>query len=598
MNFLKVYEPDNSSHPVLAFGSLSYLEKTAEGEITGDENMSDEFFPCLSSGGRKMFLSEFQGKCMGLLAKDKLCAVVSVGEGESAASKMYYGSKETPLVLTSGEKELVSMGTKIVVFPDKLYYDTYSGEYGSLESFYKSGDGVKVEYLLTRADGSDYNAQYSATPPESPADGAFWCDTSVFPSVLKVYSAQTESWTAIETVYVKIVAPDIGKFFGEGDGVLISGCVEEGLNGSALIVAAEGDYVIVHGIVESCFSQTTPLSVSRRVPEMDFVTECDNRLWGCRFGLNNDGDFVNEIYASKLGDPFNWQCFEGIASDSYAASLGTPGAFTGAVTYLGNVHFFKENTLHKVFGTKPSNFQITSTAMRGVEKGSSRSLCIIDEILYYKGSVGIMAFDGAFPWCVSDKLGRLHMKKVVCGRGNYALFVSFENEKGERELYTYKPSRSIWHRLSPADVSSFVNFGGFPIYAEGNKLYAMEVADSDTDFLSDVFGCDKKLIEPERWMFETADLVPDNGRDCYVTRVHLKVLAHKGATVKIRMKCNGGDYVPVGYVSTVYGQNFCIPVATGRCSSLKLEVSGTGKVTVFGIGRTVSEAPVSFGGAF
>ena len=56
---------------------------------------------------------------------------------------------------------------------------------------------------------------------------------------------------------------------------------------------------------------------------------------------------VNELYACKLGDFKNWNCFLGISTDSYVASVGTDGPWTGAVTYLGNPIFFKETCLHK-----------------------------------------------------------------------------------------------------------------------------------------------------------------------------------------------------------------------------------------------------------
>ena len=74
---------------------------------------------------------------------------------------------------------------------------------------------------------------------------------------------------------------------------------------------------------------------------MDFVIESGNRLWGCRYGKALNGETVNEIYASKLGDFRNWYCFAGISTDSYTASVGTDGAFTGAVTYMGRPIFFK-----------------------------------------------------------------------------------------------------------------------------------------------------------------------------------------------------------------------------------------------------------------
>ena len=49
------------------------------------------------------------------------------------------------------------------------------------------------------------------------------------------------------------------------------------------------------------------VSMERRVPELDFVTECDNRVWGCN-------SKENVIYGCKLGDPTNWFSYRGIAA--------------------------------------------------------------------------------------------------------------------------------------------------------------------------------------------------------------------------------------------------------------------------------------------
>ena len=144
------------------------------------------------------------------------------------------------------------------------------------------------------------------------------------------------------------------------------------LNGTAVVWARDDDYIVVTGLLDTTVNQTVAegaVTVKRSVPDMDFVIESGNRLWGCKYGYV-DGKTVNEIYASKLGDFKNWNCFMGISTDSYAASCGTDGQWTGAITHLGYPLFFKENCLHKVYGTFPSNFQIQTTTCRGVQKVS------------------------------------------------------------------------------------------------------------------------------------------------------------------------------------------------------------------------------------
>ena len=151
------------------------------------------------------------------------------------------------------------------------------------------------------------------------------------------------------------------------------------------------------GSVSREFVSAEVVELERRVPDMDYLTECDNRVWGC-------SNKENVIYACKLGDPTNWFSYRGIAADSYAVTVGSDGAFTGAATCMGYALFFKENTLHKLYGSKPSDFQLSSLRCRGVAKGAARSLCVINETLYYLSPDGVMAWDGSIPNKVSTAL--------------------------------------------------------------------------------------------------------------------------------------------------------------------------------------------------
>lgn len=138
-------------------------------------------------------------------------------------------------------------------------------------------------------------------------------------------------WSIREDTYIKIAAGGIGVGFAAGDGVVIEGCREESLNGSHVLEAAEDGALVVPGMIAGQATQTEELTVRRSVPEMDFVIESGNRLWGCRYGVT-DGKAVNEIYASKLGDFKNWNCYAGRStttmSPPVAPTAPSPGRRT------------------------------------------------------------------------------------------------------------------------------------------------------------------------------------------------------------------------------------------------------------------------------
>ncbi|MBR6917243.1 MAG: hypothetical protein IKN38_03580, partial [Clostridia bacterium] len=270
------------------FFGLNRQIKPGKGESADEENVCTDLFPFLSPKRDTVRLTENFGNCRALIMKDHPVWVTDVEGG--AASKLFYAGADTGLVLSAGKKQLVSMGTKVIVFPDKVYYDSANGESGSLDASFTSADGVAVRYTLCRLDGGEYEYDTSYNEPENPSDGALWCDTSESPASLKKYSEMSGAWFPVDSTYVKISSPGIGIVFSEGDGVTISDSTVEEINGGAVISLIGDDFIVIPGLLTSPAVQTTPLTLSRTAPAVDIVLEYSNRLWACRFGLDNSGN--------------------------------------------------------------------------------------------------------------------------------------------------------------------------------------------------------------------------------------------------------------------------------------------------------------------
>lgn len=118
----------------------------------------------------------------------------------------------------------------------------------------------------------------------------------------------------------------------------ISGAVtHESNNKTPIIREIDGDYLRFY---ENTFTigsggDAETLTIKRTVPDMDFLCENENRLWGCK---------EDTIYASKLGDIFNWNVFDGVATDSYSVNVGSAGDFTACCSYLGYPCFSRKST--------------------------------------------------------------------------------------------------------------------------------------------------------------------------------------------------------------------------------------------------------------
>ena len=186
---------------------------------------------------------------------------------------------------------------------------------------------------------------------------------------------------------------------------------------------------------------------------MDFVCEYGNRLWGC----SNE---EHAIYASRLGDPTNFYAFEGISTDSYALTVGTPGDFTGCAAFGSSVVFFKEDALHRIYGMQPSQFQLVTSHAPGVKKGCEKSLALGSGTLYYKGPDGVYAYAGGQPVRIDPDFSGLPLQGA---RGIYAggtYYLMGKEPGGACHLLRYEEERGQWYREDDSDVLDFAAMGG------------------------------------------------------------------------------------------------------------------------------------------
>ena len=400
MRYPKLTELPTTREMVDVFRGYNHNLRISNGEFFNMKNMTSDHYPVLSPRGKRGVYAK-PASPQGLIAKEALCYVDGT-DFVMGASRINMNlsteAKDNP-------KQLVSMGAYVIILPDKKYINTAKPEdRGDIEATFSTRD--EVTFSLSRADGSDYEIQYTQTDaPENPTATTLWLDTSTTPNVLKQWSDSNSMWVSIESTYIKIQHPEIGKSFEVYDGITISGLKDNeslsSLDGAAIVYDKGDDYIVVVGILDKVVRLTSPVTFKRSMPVMDYVIEANNRLWGCRYGLDDSGEFVNRLYASKLGDFLNWNCYMGLSTDSYYANVGSDGYFTGAVTHLGAALFFKENVLHKVYGSFPAEFTIQDTACRGVQDGCHGSLAIVNEVLYYKARHAVCAYDGSLPVEVS-----------------------------------------------------------------------------------------------------------------------------------------------------------------------------------------------------
>jgi hypothetical protein len=346
-----------------------------------------------------------------------------------------------------------------------------------------------------------------------------------------------------------------------------------------MVIQAKGDdFIVVIGIIDQVTTQDAPITIKRLMPTLDFVIESGNRLWGCRYGEAQNGEMVNEIYASKLGDFKNWHSFQGISTDSYTASCGSDGAFTGAITHLGYPIFFKENCMHKVYGNFPANYQIQTTDCRGVQKGSHKSLAIVNEILYYKSRLGVCAYDGSLPVEVSMSLGDVAYFDAVGGAHGNKYYISMADNGGKYHFFVYDTSKGLWHKEDNTKVTQFCS--------HRNEMYFL---DNTLGEIKSVFG-DSTTGEDIRWKAESGTIGFDSPDKKYISNMMVRLSLEFGSKVYFYiMYDSSGRWEHVG---TIVGNNLRsmnVPVRPLRCDHFRLKIEGEGGAKIYSICKTLEQ---------
>lgn len=587
MRLPKLTAQSVSRSVVDVFGGYNHNLRIGDGEFYNEQNLSSDDYPLLSTR-RQRGVYASPTNPQGLIAKDALCYV--------DGSKFVINEEKIEMNLSTAAekcpKSLVSVGAYVIILPDKKYINTAEiSDRGSIEASFQSNSDVV--FSLCTMEGGSVEAVASEAAPDSPANGEYWLDTSGEKHALKVYSSAMDVWTSVATTYVKISATGIGAQFEQYDGISIAGIAKKSvkeLNGSAIIWSKADDYIVVVGLLDAAVTQTAAegtITISRTMPDMDFVVESGNRLWGCKYGYVN-GKTINEIYASKLGDFKNWNCFMGISTDSYAASCGTDGQWTGAITHLGYPLFFKENCLHKVYGSMPSNFQIQQTACRGVQKGSARSMAIVNEVLYYMSRSGVCAYDGSLPAEVSAVFGGEGYFDAVGGGHRNKYYLSMKDSGGMWHLFVYDARLGIWHREDNTHAEAWCSCR--------DEMYYIDAADKK---IRTVLGSGTKETTAISWMLETGTVValtsssksPDRvANKKFVGRMLIRMSLDTGAAMQAYIQYDSsGVWEKLWDMTGKNLRTFSFPIRPHRCDHFRLKFTGSGGAKIYSVTKTLEQ---------
>ncbi len=558
-----------------SFGGYNHTISCEESEFYEVENLSTRNYPALSPRLPRVKTNTFTN-CGGLFVKNGFIWVEN--------QTLYYNAVAIGDV-SEGEKTFCGMGSKVLIWPDKLAFDTVTLMLEPLGAKWQSISTVRFAPSLE--DGSDYVVKTSGdTAPENPASGDYWLDTSGSSATLRVYSEAQEIWSAVPTTFIKISAKGIGENFKIYDTVNVLGisaevCEQAGehLNGDLILWDVGEDYLVVTALLGASLMQEIgdgAISVERKIPDLDFIVQSDNRLWGC-----SSSDHA--IYSCKLGDATNWFSYMGTAADSYAVNVGSDGDFTGAAVVLGYVLFFKENLVHKVYGTKPANFQVTTISCYGVQKGSEKSLAIVHDTLYYLSTSGVVAYDGGLPVYVGANLGQEQLFSGIGGVLGDNYYLACKDNGDIAQLFVYDTKMRIWQKENTDDVRYFANMSeGLYMLMQNGELWYTPKAGSVP-----LKGETEIQVE---WSAESGVIglyAPDYK---IASKIELRLSGQVGSKLKIEAQYdNQSTWDFLAEHTLAQHQMIVLPIIPRRYAQMKLRISGVGEILLFSLTKLLEQ---------
>lgn len=508
-----------SFHQVGSFKGLNKGMVIADNEFSDMKNMSSDRYPAISTRINRGEIIKTVTSPNGLFYKNGLAYV----DGTS----LYYKNEKIATV-TDNRKTIVGIGAYMVVFPDKIMYNTSTGELKNLEQT--------------------------------------WTQSS----------SATFTQTTEGSTMVKVTCTGIGTIFSQYDAVEMSGCSNDDFNKSMVIQELDDDYIVIIGSLNKTFTQASGITIRRTVPDMDYVCKNENRLWGC-------SSANHEIYASKLGDPSNWQAYEGISTDSYAVTVGSDGDFTGCISHLNSILFFKEDTIHKVFGDKPSNYYVqTSTPMRGVAEGLEGTMCIVNETLLYVSRDTVCSYDGAQPDSIGEAVKNLEFSEGIAGHFASKYYASLKDGTGAWGLYVYDPAKQIWDKEDDLHLI-------FMEYGDGD-LYCI---DSDGNLFT-IAGARDEYVH---WYLESGDQLEGSMDYKHVKKLQFHMQLAANTEVNVMMQYDAQeDWELVSTYTAKEKRTHTVNIIPKRCQKYRYRLEGRGYMVLIAMGRSVGQGSDLGGG--
>lgn len=501
------YAMQKNRREIVAMRGINYSDVLQDGDLADSLNLSARRYPYITTRKARVKQSGYEN-ATAMTSWDKLVVV----EGTNL---LYDG--DVVGTVAAGEKQFAVVNTRLVIWPDKVYLDL---------------NNLEVKPLGERISGVGATFAKDKMSIAWQKDGA---------------------------------AVDLTTMFKAGDAVTISGCTTQAANNKDIVIkdVTATEISVTDDTFTEATETTAEITIERSIPDMDFICESENRLWGCSNEKQN-------LYASALGDPTNFNVFEGLSTDSYALAVSSEGDFTGCCKLSSSILFWKETKLHKILGSYPAEYTLYTYTIEGLRSGCHKSLQVINEVLFYMGLHGVYAYSGGTPSLMSANFGNREFSDAVAGNDGDSYYLSVK-EGADKHLFIYEIAAGIWVREDAINCTDFARIG--------KNLYLL---------LDDGSICLEASEEDEAGMAWLAQFTPFyetiQGRKVH-SKITMRLELPKGSYLVASTRFDGGVWKEAARVVGRTNDAVRVRILTERCDKYELKLEGRGPCTILSMMR-------------
>lgn len=582
------------------FGGLRHHRNCTDGEFFDMENLTCEEYPILSA-------REVRGTIQSpaVSGATQIYADNGVLLAVNALGLSYNGLLLVSEVADYQNTQFVRFGDRVVMMPDKKVLNLkYKIKGCAALNNMPENPALYDAYAVVDVD--DHYSIYVW-------DGTQWADNGRFdepmearlsmPSVIFSDGSLYGAAATANCIILQISAEALKEIYRlrAGDAVRISGCTTVPSNNKVAIIREISDegYHTIPGCTlhfsDFCFTlpdgseepgnygEAGDIKLERLVPEMDVLFEHENRLWGAK---------GKEIFASKLGDPFNWYTFDAASTDSWYLQTQGKGEITAGMS-LQYPRFFREDCMTTVYGTTAAAFQTQDTPLPGVKAGEKNSLAAVGQTAIWLSREGLMLYNGEGLYRTDDVFGDWKLKNVcACADSTryYAkatLGINPEIEPSEpgrfiQAIFCYDAALGIWTKENDLDVIS-MSYDRGVIYAltAGGEIHLLRGKE---------FSGSREPDEASVSSFaEFGDFTDESTNKKSVNRLLLRFGLEAGAEVAVKIRYDStGDWKTIATLTRqAIKKTRIVPITPRRCDHYRLRIEGRGKWRLYAMTKSV-----------